>query len=588
MDNFIVSARKYRPDTFRSVVGQQSITATLANAIKNGKLSHAYLFCGPRGIGKTTCARIFAKTINCMQLSENAEACNECESCRSFDSSRSFNIHELDAASNNSVEDIRILTEQVRVPPQVGKYSVYIIDEVHMLSGHAFNAFLKTLEEPPAHAVFILATTEKQKIIPTVLSRCQIFDFSRIKVDDIVAQLQDIAKMENVSAEADGLNIIANKADGSMRDALSIFDQIVSFSEGTITYRNVIENLNVLDYEYYFDMTSALLEGNMVKSFLLFNEILEKGFDGHNFISGLSSHFRDLLVCKDPGTLDLLEVGAGIRDNYKKQSQECPEEFLFRGIEITNQCSMGFRSARNQRLHVELALIQLSNITSEEKKKDETANLSSDKKTQNNNSSTRQDKGNSDPQANQTPQNVSPSQAAHPPRKHEAPVKTELSTISIKEVMHNSKSITVNQDETDNAQETSEDAVQPGCAAEASNDFSHEELVSAWKKFASGIKEEYPRLYNTLNANNPFLKKTGYIEFEISNPLQAEILNNIKGRLLDFLKKELGNYQINLTYSISESEEENKLYLPEDKYKHMAGKNPNLEKLKQQLNLDFE
>ncbi len=359
MENFIVSARKYRPTTFDSVVGQLSIATTLKNAIKNNHLAQAYLFCGPRGVGKTTCARIFAKTINCFSISEQVEPCNVCESCISFNESRSYNIHELDAASNNSVDDIRTLIDQVRIPPQVGKYSIYIIDEVHMLSASAFNAFLKTLEEPPKHAVFILATTEKHKIIPTILSRCQIFDFNRIQIDDTVKFLEKISKNEGNEYEVDGLNIIAQKADGAMRDALSIFDQVVSFTNGKITYQSVIENLNVLDYDYYFRLTDAFLNGNIADSFLIFDEILNKGFDAHNFIIGLSKHFRDLLICKDIATLQLLEVGNTIKEKYKQQSAQCPSDFIFECLNICGLCDINFRNARNQRLHIELALVQL-------------------------------------------------------------------------------------------------------------------------------------------------------------------------------------------------------------------------------------
>lgn len=367
MENFIVSARKYRPATFDSVVGQQSITTTLKNAIQSSHLAHAYLFCGPRGVGKTTCARIFAKTINCSKITGHVEPCNQCESCRSFNDSRSFNIHELDAASNNSVDNIRSLIEQVRIPPQIGKYSIYIIDEVHMLSASAFNAFLKTLEEPPKHAVFILATTEKHKIIPTILSRCQIYDFNRIKVEDAVNYLEKIAKNESVEYEADGLNIIAQKADGSMRDALSFYDQIVSYSGGKVTYKNVIENLNVLDYEYYFKITDAFLNCNITESFLIFDEILLKGFDPHNFIIGLSKHFRDLLVCKDISTLQLLEASNNIKERYKQQTALCPTDVLFEYLNLCGQCDINFRSARNQRLHVELSLVQLCRVTDKKK-----------------------------------------------------------------------------------------------------------------------------------------------------------------------------------------------------------------------------
>lgn len=365
MENYIVSARKYRPSTFESVVGQHALTTTLKNAIATNKLAHAYLFCGPRGVGKTTCARIFAKTINCMSPTAEGEACNQCESCTAFNEQRSYNIHELDAASNNSVDDIRQLVEQVRIPPQIGKYKVYIIDEVHMLSASAFNAFLKTLEEPPRHAIFILATTEKHKILPTILSRCQIYDFNRISVEDTVAHLAYVASKEGITAEPEALNIIALKADGGMRDALSIFDQVVSFTGGNITYQSVIENLNVLDYEYYFRLTDYFLENKVCDALLLLNDVLNKGFDGSHFITGLSSHFRDLLVSKDPATLPLLEVGASIRQRYQEQAQKCPLPFLYRAMKLCNDCDLNYRASKNKRLLVELTLIQVAQITAE-------------------------------------------------------------------------------------------------------------------------------------------------------------------------------------------------------------------------------
>ena len=365
MENYIVSARKYRPSTFESVVGQRALTTTLKNAIATQKLAHAYLFCGPRGVGKTTCARIFAKTINCMTPTADGEACNQCESCVAFNEQRSYNIHELDAASNNSVDDIRQLVEQVRIPPQIGKYKVYIIDEVHMLSASAFNAFLKTLEEPPRHAIFILATTEKHKILPTILSRCQIYDFNRISVEDTVNHLSYVASKEGITAEPEALNVIAMKADGGMRDALSIFDQVVSFTGGNITYKSVIENLNVLDYEYYFRLTDCFLENKVSDALLLFNDILNKGFDGSHFITGLSSHFRDLLVGKDPVTLPLLEVGASIRQRYQEQAQKCPLPFLYRAMKLCNECDLNYRISKNKRLLVELTLIQVAQLTTE-------------------------------------------------------------------------------------------------------------------------------------------------------------------------------------------------------------------------------
>jgi DNA polymerase III subunit gamma/tau len=368
MENFIVSARKYRPTTFNSVVGQSALTTTLKNAIISNHLAHAYLFCGPRGVGKTTCARIFAKTINCQQLSADAEACNECESCKSFNEQRSYNIHELDAASNNGVDDIRSLIDQVRIPPQIGKYSVYIIDEVHMLSQGAFNAFLKTLEEPPAHAIFILATTEKHKIIPTILSRCQIYDFNRITVADTVSHLKYVAEKEGVTIDDNALNIVAQKSDGGMRDALSIFDQLVSFCGNTIDYAGVIENLNVLDYDYYFRLVESFLKSDVTSSLLIFNEVLNKGFDAHHFVSGLSAHLRDILVSKDAQTIALMEVGADIGKKYQLHAQECPVDFLFQALKLNNDCDLNYRISNNKRLLVELTLIRICQLTDDKKK----------------------------------------------------------------------------------------------------------------------------------------------------------------------------------------------------------------------------
>lgn len=367
MENFIVSARKYRPESFRSVVAQENITATLKNAIRTRQLAHSYLFCGPRGVGKTTCARIFAKTINCSNIAADGEACNECESCRAFSTNRSYNIHELDAASNNSVDNIRDLIDQVRIPPQIGSYSVYIIDEVHMLSTQAFNAFLKTLEEPPRHAIFILATTEKHKIIPTILSRCQIFDFTRIKVNDIVHYLEYVAREESVTVELNALNVIAQKADGAMRDALSIFDQIVSFSGNNITYKDVIANLNILDYEYYFRIVDCFLKNQVADALMIFNEVLEKGFEGQHFISGLNSHLRDLMVCRDPVTVQLLEVGGDIRERYKVQASAAPHEFLIEALTLSNECDYQYKASQNKRLAIELTLARIAQLTLKKK-----------------------------------------------------------------------------------------------------------------------------------------------------------------------------------------------------------------------------
>lgn len=362
MDKFIVSARKYRPATFSTLIGQESIATTLKNSIKRGQLAHAYLFCGPRGVGKTTTARIFAKTINCMNPGEDLEPCGECESCRSFDEGRSYCIHELDAASNNSVDDIRALTEKVLIPPQVGKYGVYIIDEVHMLSTAAFNAFLKTLEEPPAHAIFILATTEKQKIIPTILSRCQVFDFNRISIPDIVKNLRGIAQKEGITIDDESLHVIAGKADGAMRDALTLFDQVVAYCGNSVDYASVVKNLNVLDYEYYFNLTDYSLNGRFAESLLLFDEVLTKGFNALYFIGGLGNHLRNLLICKETASAKLLEVSPALEVKYKEQAERCPLKFLFKALAFTEKCESDYARSNNQRLLVEFMLVKISQI----------------------------------------------------------------------------------------------------------------------------------------------------------------------------------------------------------------------------------
>lgn len=563
MSDFIVSARKYRPATFVSVVGQHAVTNTLKNAIKTNHIAHAYLFCGPRGVGKTTCARIFAKTLNCLNRTPDTEACNQCESCKAFSESRSFNIHELDAASNNSVEDIRTLIDQVRIPPQIGKYSIYIIDEVHMLSQSAFNAFLKTLEEPPAHAIFILATTEKHKILPTILSRCQIFDFHRIRIEDTVQYLEHISKNESVTYEVEALNVIAQKADGGMRDALSIYDQMVSFVGSNLTYKGVIESLNVLDYEYYFKLVDAFMEHNVSQALLLFDEILDKGFDGHNFINGLSSHLRDLLVCKDPVTLQLLEVSASIREQYKNQAARCHPDFIFEALTVCNQCDVQYKISKNQRLHVELALIQLSNIDPE--KKNAEPELTSAKanpaiKTEN---------------KPVTPQNNN--QKASPP------LPPRPSTPSLKDAMKGSYTKPVTQEK-----QTSQEAPAEQITPKENLPVNQQQLENAWKSYAEDQKNADPRTYSTLSAYQPTLKEGRMIEFPVSNPLQEELMRNIKIKLLTYLRKNLNNFSLDIVTVITEKVESSKLYTAEDKFEHMAKKNPELFKLKQQFNLDFE
>lgn len=570
MENFIVSARKYRPTNFKSVVGQASITTTLKNAIKNNHLAQAYLFCGPRGVGKTTCARIFAKTINCKNLDENVEPCNNCESCESFNQNRSYNIHELDAASNNSVEDIRNLIEQVRIPPQVGKYSIYIIDEVHMLSAQAFNAFLKTLEEPPAHAIFILATTEKHKIIPTILSRCQIFDFNRIKVDDTVDYLENIAKNEEIAYETDALNIIAQKADGAMRDALSIFDQVVSFSGSNITYQNVIENLNVLDYDYYFKLTDAFLSNKISDTLIIFSEIIDKGFDAHHFINGLSEHFRNLLVCRDQITIQLLEVGANIRDKYKEQTCNCNEDFLFNALEISNKCDISYRLSKNKRLHIELTLISLCNISAEKKNSD---NIITPKESVKIEKKEVEEKIKEKVQEKQKPEEKKEKTLmVNKPK--------SFSSFSIKEKLEENSENKVEEDdvveESDGFEEVPE------------NEFTEKELIEKWHLFSDKMGNK-PRIFNTLTSKDPKLEEDNTVSFIIDNNLQEEKINEIKNELIGFLKTELRNSLIELKLIISDKEKENnKLYTAEDKYKHMLSKNEKLNNLKQEFNLDLE
>ncbi len=572
MDHYIVSARKYRPGKFSDVVGQAAITRTLKNAIKNDHLGHAYLFCGPRGVGKTTCARIFAKTINCARMNDEAEPCNECESCRSFNESRAFNIHELDAASNNSVEDIRSLTEKVRIPPQVGRYSIYIIDEVHMLSAQAFNAFLKTLEEPPAHAVFILATTEKHKIIPTILSRCQIFDFNRIRVEDIVAYLEYIAKEEKVEYEPDALNVIALKADGAMRDALSIFDQIVSFTGRQLRYAHVIENLNILDYEYYFTMTGHFLERDVPAAFLLFNEILGKGFDAHNFLAGISSHMRDLLVCRDPVTLELLEAGAGIRDRYMAQSRQTSQEWLYRALEVLGAADMGLRTSRNQRLHVELCLLKLCNLPETDKKK-----------------APQQDKPQSEAQESKASE---PGHTVSDGKSLKAEQQTTSSTPSQeKKIPGPIPSIKDALNGTDTVEEK---AGREGTGKKEhvsmSKSFTQEDLLEQWNAYAEKIRPEKPRMANSLKHHLPVLKEGHILEVVFSNSTQIEQFDReIRQDLMEFLEASLRNNLFRIEPVVSETEQkQNNLYTPEQKYDHMLKKNPNLGKLKKRFNLDFE
>ncbi len=610
MDNFIVSARKYRPETFSSVVGQNSISATLKNAIKNNHLGHAYLFCGPRGVGKTTCARIFAKTINCSSVTQETEPCNKCESCQSFNESRSYNIHELDAASNNSVEDIRTLTEQVRIPPQLGKYSVYIIDEVHMLSLSAFNAFLKTLEEPPAHAVFILATTEKHKIIPTILSRCQIFDFNRIKIDDAIKYLEYIAKAEGIAYEPEALHIIAQKADGAMRDALSIFDQVVSFSGKNIAYQSVIDNLNILDYEYYFKMTDYVLGGDVTSCLLGLEEIISKGFDGHNFINGFAAHLRDLLVSKNPETVKLLEVSENLRKLYGEQAVKCPVEFLYSALEICSETDIHYKASRNQRLLVELALLKITDAGGLKKKSltpDPEKNIiQSALSTNKQNPSPLDNKLKVPPaEVKQEPVAESPVDDKKPERAHivlpEESGREEINerharknvvprhNISIKDAL-SGNSVTV--DEPENTIDPDSDNLGEDEISESTiTEFDQAMLDEKWKLFTEKIRTDKPRMSIALNSKPPVLKPSFVVEVKLENStLQDDFVINVKGHLQSFLRKELLNENITLTLLIEENMDDGKkkMYTAEEKFQYLSIKNPALTKLKQQFNLELE
>ena len=593
MENYIVSARKYRPSTFESVVGQRALTTTLKNAIATGKLAHAYLFCGPRGVGKTTCARIFAKTINCLTPTADGEACNQCESCLAFNEQRSYNIHELDAASNNSVDDIRSLIEQVRIPPQIGKYKVYIIDEVHMLSQSAFNAFLKTLEEPPHHAIFILATTEKHKILPTILSRCQIYDFNRINVPDTVEHLQYVAGKEGIQAEPEALNVIAQKADGGMRDALSIFDQVASFTEGNITYKGVIDNLNVLDYEYYFRLTDCFLENKVSDSMILFNEILKKGFDGNHFMSGLASHFRDLLVSKDPQTLPLLEVGASIRERYQMQAQKCEPKFLYRAMKLCNDCDLNYRTSKNKRLLVELTLIQCAQLTLPDS--DDLVGGRSPKRRLKplfKQQATRNAAMQSQPQAVVAAAQSSgtASNGYMGNRKSPLPeIKEERKIPVIKagsigmsirrsQSSHNKEQVTTGQNNPipQNIQADYEDYI-----------VYEKDLNYYWRDFAARLpKEESANAARMMNMTPKLLNDTTF-EIGVDNEMVAKYMTQLIPAIQQHLRTSLHNRKITMTVRILEAKEIVRAYSQTERFQLMSKKNPKLLKLREVFGLEL-
>ena len=604
MENYIVSARKYRPATFESVVGQHALTTTLKNAIATGKLAHAYLFCGPRGVGKTTCARIFAKTINCLHPTADGEACNECESCVAFNEQRSYNIHELDAASNNSVDDIRQLVEQVRIPPQIGKYKVYIIDEVHMLSTSAFNAFLKTLEEPPHHAIFILATTEKHKILPTILSRCQIYDFQRIGVEDIVAHLAYVASKEGITAEPEALNVIALKADGGMRDALSIFDQVVSFTGGHITYRQVIENLNVLDYEYYFRLTDQLLGNKVSDALLLFNDVLNKGFDGNHFITGLAAHFRDLLVSRDPVTLPLLEVGASIRQRYGEQAKRCPLTFIYRALKLCNDCDLNYRASRNKRLLVELTLIRLAQLTTEEEEVPGGRKPQSDLKPIA--PATQQAAPQPVTQPAPAPQ-PAPQLAPAPARQatHAQPATGQAAAAHVASVLNaqrtEEKKIPVvskgglgisirhrqTEEKTATATQPAADIQAPEPMPEEDYMFNERDVNYYWQEYAGRLPQEQVAIAKRMqNIHLTMLSDTTF-EAVVDNSIVAKEFTDLTPVIQNYLRTRLKNRKATLSVRVSAPTEKVRAYGRNEQFQMMAEKNRALLELKDEFGLEF-
>jgi DNA polymerase-3 subunit gamma/tau len=560
MENYIVSARKYRPETFDTVVGQEAITTTLKNAIKNGQLAQAFLFCGPRGVGKTTCARILARTTNCLNPSETMEACGVCESCESFKNNASYNIYELDAASNSGVDHVRHLIEQVRIPPQIGKYKIYIIDEVHMMSSQAFNAFLKTLEEPPAYAKFILATTEKHKILPTILSRCQIFDFKRIKIEDIANHLAKIAEKEGIVAEPDALHIIAQKADGGLRDALSMFDQLVSFSGNHLTYQSVIENLNVLDYDYYFQIVDAFLKGDLPSSLRIFNEIMDRGFEAQHFIIGLGEHLRNLLVCKDPQTVNLLEVGETIKAKYLQQAQACPIPFLIKALDINNQCDLNYKNANNKRLSVEIALMQIASffLPEVDVKPEIPVIIAPAVKTE-----------------------ILEKKVEVVEKKNEIieekiseivqqPAKPKSTTFSIKQALTEPVKTEIKEIE----------------VSENSKNISQQDVEDAWKSY-SETQNHDPAFLSLLQTLDIKLNEQT-LEIVMASQVQESFLVQKKTELMSFLRTRLSSPSLQLKMIINEAKVQDVLYTPVEKFAKLSEKNPELKRLREVLDLDIQ
>lgn len=572
MEGFVVSARKYRPQHFNTVVGQSHITNTLKNAILNKQLAQAYLFCGPRGVGKTTCARIFAKTINCTALSKEGEACDQCESCTSFNAGTSLNVHELDAASNNSVDDIRNLVDQVRFAPQLGEYKVYIIDEVHMLSAAAFNAFLKTLEEPPRHAKFILATTERHKIIPTILSRCQVFNFNRIKTEDISKHLAFLAQSEQISFEPEALQVIAQKADGGLRDACSLFDQMVSFTGNQLTYKNVVENLNVLDLDYYFNITDLMLSNKFPEIMLVLNDILNKGFDGHQFLVGLAEHLRSLLVCKDSQTLSLLEVSEALKQRYSQQAQACDTMYLMRALNLISKSDINYKAAKNQRLLVETTLMQLSFLNSaaaEEKKKDELSLPEPEEQVPV-----------KSPTAQKivAPVNTPPVRIAEKPSIEFEKLKVKAN-FSLSELKNNSLKTSVP------AQLVAEP---PPEALSNPSETNREDVEKVIAQFAEEKLQQGARQISTIFKTAGVLFEGKSVSLLLNNETQKEQVHMIRQEFVDYLRSKTGDPALQLTTSVEEIQKEIKAYKPSDVFKAMSSKNPSLLELKKRFDLEID
>ena len=591
MEEYIVSARKYRPITFDSVVGQAALTTTLKNAVISGKLAHAYLFCGPRGVGKTTCARIFAKAINCQNPTADGEACNACESCQSFNEQRSLNIFELDAASNNSVEHIKTLMEQTRIPPQLGKYKVFIIDEVHMLSTAAFNAFLKTLEEPPAHVIFILATTEKHKILPTILSRCQIYDFERMTVRNTVNHLKYVAEKEGIQYEEEALSVIAEKADGGMRDALSIFDQAVSFCQGNITYQKVIEDLNVLDSDNYFKIIDLSLKNQVPEIMVLLNDIINKGFDGGLMIGGLAKHVRNVLMAKDPSTLPLLEVSAQQRGRYQEQAKACPTAFLYKALQIMNRCDINYRQSNNKRLLVELTLIEVAQITQPD---DEGAGAGR---------SPRRLKSLFKQLIRQTqPSKAAPQvAAAKPAASSSVPAKEQTPTVESKQPAASTppvkgagpslKTLGFSWDKLRNKPKPNKINILPGTVshAEPQEDviFSQEDLELQWMAMCNRMPQEYSAIAARMKNMNPVILEMPAIEVAVSNDIIKSDMEIFQKRIVKTLQESLHHSGITLSIRVEKQQQQEKILTRREQFELMTTKNPSLNKLREAFDLEL-